>query len=151
MTDVELLYQAIAEGGEDNALIAACLDAHCEQPAGTLLGACLEVARIWHARKDALALAEAAKILKRRSPLRRALIRTIVGVCLGADEDANAQVTLVAGEEWPVLLGDVIPLPRLGWTNQHISVGAEWVLKRAEAIRENLAKDGRTARTRRSR
>jgi len=134
------LLAHISRGRHDDAIVSAALDALREDGTDLLLSAVLAVAKSWNDGLDARETASAAKMLRPGPPLRPTLMSVIATECPGADEDRSAVVSVVSGNVRPYLLaGPITPAPR-GRPNQHIAVGALWIIERGDQVRRRQKK-----------
>lgn len=150
MTNTELMLVAITSGLEDDGTTAAALDAIREESGCTLLGAVLEVARVWHAARKKRDLAEATSYLAKDSTIKADLEQEIAAECPNVSVGAYITIITEEGDHWPRAV-DTSLFADGAWVRSfHISVGALWVKRVANRLMLERERAARRPRRRHS-
>lgn len=134
MTDSQLILATITSGVQDDATTAAALDAIREESGGTLLSAVLEVARAWHAGRNARDLAEANTYLAADSTLREALVQATALECHNVTEGAHITLVVEEGDRRPEAIDTSLFADGVWMGMYHVRVGALWIKRVANRL-----------------
>jgi len=139
VSNSELMLAAIQAGQHDDATVSAALDAFHEENQCALLWAVIEVALAFQSGEDARLIARATKLLDRRSVVRAPMLELLRAECSQVPVTGRLDVHIVAGDVHPTGIDVSLVFPDGEYLAGEVTVGAEWMLTRANVIRKNLS------------